>query len=300
MSAHGSGKRIIIKHADHGGHDEEHGGQWKVAYADFVTAMMAFFLIMWLLSITTESQRAGIAKYFTTTTIFNMKTGDGVLDGGRAVLDGSDAKTEKLTSSREDGGLDSPKEGGPTEAQDDPMAMISDRTERQRFEAVKAEFERMLREGALKDLSENLKIEMTPEGLRIQIFDRDGVPMFAPGAIEPTPRLARILNVIGGVLATVRNSVIVSGHTDAQPFSRGNYSNWELSTDRANATRRVLESNGVAGGRMLKVEGRAATDLLIPDPATDPRNRRIAITILRSDVETAMRSNSRRPTNARP
>jgi chemotaxis protein MotB len=288
MSANGHKRRIVIKRAASHDHDE-HGGQWKVAYADFVTAMMAFFLIMWLLSITTESQRAGIAKYFTTTTIFNMHTGDGMLDGGKSVMDGSDAKNEQLTPSREDGGLDSPKEGAPSDPQDDPMAMFTDRTERQRFEAVKAELERMVHEGALKEVADNLKIEMTPEGLRIQIFDRDGTPMFAPGATEPTPRLARILGVIGNLLSTVQNSVILSGHTDNQPLQRGTYSNWELSSDRANSSRRVLEASGVAPSRMLKVEGRASTDPLLPTAPADPRNRRIAVTLLRSDVDMTMR-----------
>ncbi len=160
---------------------------------------------------------------------------------------------------------------------------------------MKAELERMVREGSLKDVSDNLKIEMTPEGLRIQIFDRDGAAMFTPGGTEPTPRLSRILGVIGNVLSTVRNSVILTGHTDNQPLQRGIYSNWELSSDRANAARRMLESNGVAGARMLKVEGRAATDPLLPAAPTDARNRRIAVTILRSDVDSTLKSAPRPP-----
>jgi chemotaxis protein MotB len=216
-----------------------------------------------------------------------MNTGDGVLDGGKSVMEGADTKTEKLTSSREDGGVDSNKEGSPTDANNDDasMASIRDRTERQRFEAVKAEFERMVRQGELHGFADNLKVEMTPEGLRIQIFDRDGQPMFNPGAIEPTPRLAAILGVIGSVLATVNNGVIITGHTDGQMLSRPGYSNWELSSDRANAARRVLEGKGVASARMVKVEGRAATDLLMRENPADPRNRRIAVTLLKSDVE---------------
>ena len=143
----------------------------------------------------------------------------------------------------------------------------------------------MMRQGELRDLADNLSIDMTPEGLRIQIFDRDGEAMFAPGGVEPTPRLARILTVISQVLQTVQNRVILSGHTDGQALQRASYTNWELSTDRANAVRRALESDGLTSSRFLRIEGRAATDLLLPQTPNDPRNRRIAVTVLRTDAE---------------
>jgi len=162
---------------------------------------------------------------------------------------------------------------------------LHDRLERQRFEALKAELERMMKQGELRDLADNLSIEMTPDGLRIQIFDRDGEAMFAPGGIEPTPRLARILSVISQVLVTVQNKVIIAGHTDGQMMQKGQYSNWELSTDRANATRRQLEADGLPSMRFVRIEGRAATDLLLPQAPTDPRNRRIAVTVLRGELE---------------
>lgn len=263
MSA--DGPRIIVKRHAHAEHDE-HGGQWKVAYADFVTALMAFFLIMWLLSSTTDAQRAGIAKYFSSSSL-TANAGGGILDGGRGVLDGggasqSDAETSAAASS-------------PQAQQDE------DRTERQRFESVKAEVERMMQGGALQETAGNLRLELTAEGLRISIFDRDGSAMFAPGTAEPTPRLAQILGIIAQVIAPLPNAVTITGHTDAQALRRGGYSNWELSADRANAARRALVADGLPPGRMQRIEGRAATDPLVPDAPADPRNRRIAITLLR-------------------
>jgi chemotaxis protein MotB len=285
MSAISNEKRLIIVKR-HAAHDEEHGGQWKVAYADFVTAMMAFFLIMWLLSSTTQSERAAIAKYFTTTSIFELMAGNGVMNGGQSVMNGAEARADRLTPRSRDSSAHSRQDNGDKAAEAPETAR--DRIERQRFEALKAELERLMQKGELRPLADNLAIEMTPEGLRIQIFDRDGEPMFASGEATPTPRLAAILGVIAGVLATVQNAVILTGHTDAQAMQRGAYSNWELSADRANATRRQLEADGLGATRILSVEGRAARDPLLPASPFAARNRRIAVTVLRSAVE-AMR-----------
>ena len=268
--------------------DAGHGGQWKVAYADFVTAMMAFFLIMWLVSSATETQRAVIAKYFSTTSLFDLPAGNGVLNGGKSMLDSAPQKVERLSPSGKGGTLRARKDDAGAAAAKSPATdehAIRDRFERQRFEALKAELEHMMKQGELRDLADNLSIEMTPDGLRIQIFDRDGEAMFAPGGIDPTPRLARILAVIGQVLATVQNKVIIAGHTDGQTMQRGQYTNWELSTDRANATRRQLEADGLPTGRFVRIEGLAATDPLLPQAPADPRNRRIAVTVLRGDLQ---------------
>jgi chemotaxis protein MotB len=253
--------------------------------------MMAFFLLMWLVSSATETQRAVIAKYFTTTSIFNLPKGNGVLDGGKAVMAGAEAKTERLTPSGM-GGLQAQPVAAKRDTDTDPSATMM---ERQRFEAIKAELEKMANEGELKGVADNLAVDLTPEGLRIQIFDRDGEPMFASGDADPTPRLARILDVISEVLQTVKNGVIISGHTDSQVLKRGTYSNWELSSDRANSVRRRLETDGLATNRVLRVEGRAATDPLLPLEPLDPRNRRIAITVLRSQVESQMRQQATPP-----
>lgn len=296
MSAPNDQKRpIIVKR--HAAHDDEHGGQWKVAYADFVTAMMAFFLIMWLLASASQSERVIIAKYFTSSSLFDMPAGNGVLEGGKSVMQGIDAKPQRGQPDPRDkaGKGDKPAEAvtdkAPEKAADKPQArpdtatLARDRAEHQRFEAIKAELERMMVSGELQNAANNLEVAMTPDGLRIQIFDRDGEPMFAPGGSEPLPRLKMILGVIGQVLSTVRNNVILSGHTDSQPLRKQGYSNWELSADRANAVRRSLESGGLAQGRVVRVEGRASADPLLPQTPADPRNRRIAVTILRGEPD---------------
>lgn len=294
-------KRPIIVKKHHAPHDDDHGGQWKIAYADFVTAMMAFFLVMWLLSSTTEAQRDGIAQFFNASSIVSLPAGNGVLNGGPSVMTAGEARTDPLTPTN-DGGSRPDSDGGESanngEAAQAAAARqdggLRDPIDRQRLEAMKAEIERQLGPdgGALHDFAQNLRIEMTPEGLRLQIFDRDGAPMFAPGATEPTPRLSRILEVLGGVLATVPNAVVLAGHTDGQSFSRGAYGNWELSADRANSARRVLERQGVQPARMYRVEGKASVEPLLPEAPADPRNRRIAITVMRADAvaQTARRA----------
>jgi chemotaxis protein MotB len=277
---------IIVK--KQAGHHDDHGGQWKVAYADFVTAMMAFFLIMWLLASSTSNEREVIAKYFSSTSLFDLPSGNGVLNGGRSVMEGTDSRPYRGAPSNRDAKVGAEKDKDAKAAE--PAAAARERAERQRFEALKAEIERLMADGALKSAASNVDIAMTADGLRIQIFDRDGQPMFAPGASDPLPRLRQILDVIGEVLSTVRNNVILSGHTDAQPMPRDSYSNWELSADRANAVRRTLESGSLARGRIIRVEGRAAVDPLLPEAPLDPRNRRIAITILRGDIDAKMHS----------
>ncbi len=270
---------IIIKRIT--AHDDGHGGQWKVAYADFVTAMMAFFLIMWLLSSTTSNDREVIAKYFLSTSIFDLPAGTGVLNGGPSVMDGAEPKPVRTVPIVKDAKPDQRKD---TQS-GDSASQSRDRTERQRFEALKANLDQMMVSGELKAESSNMDVATTPDGVRIQIFDRDGEPMFSPGGSEPLPRLKAILDVVAQVLGTVQNSIILSGHTDGHALQRGTYSNWELSADRANAVRRTLEATGLASGRIIQVEGRAATDPLLPQTPLDPRNRRIAITILRSDID---------------
>jgi chemotaxis protein MotB len=278
MSGSVNAKRPIIVRRRKEEH-EAHGGQWKVAYADFVTAMMAFFLIMWLLSVTNEKERASIAKYFTTPSVFDLPAGNGVLTGGKSVMGGSEGTTQALVQ---------PKPRNAEAMAVQPSAKQGDaghdRIDQQRFEALRAELARLMADGMLKTLASNMLVETTPLGLRLQIFDNDGKAMFSPGSLQPTPRLTAILAVVAQVLATVRNPVIITGHTDAQPLDRPNFSNWELSAGRANATRRELEADGLPAERFQMIEGRAATDPLLPATPLDPRNRRIAVTILRSDV----------------
>jgi chemotaxis protein MotB len=299
VSADHTNTRIIVKHGHGGHHDDEHGGQWKIAYADFVTAMMAFFLIMWLLNITSDEVKTGIANYFNSTGMVGLPAGNGMLQGGSSVINGGDAPLEQATESAE-GGLQSEAEGGipiPEQQPQEASASTASRSqiERQRFEAMKAEFERMLnaRDGELREFAQNVIVEVTHDGLRLQLTDNTGKPLFNPGSAEPTPALARIIAVVGQAISTLPNALILAGHTDATPLGRPNYTNWELSADRANHARRVLERSGVQAGRIFRIDGSAATEPLLAGAPNDPRNRRISLTIMRTDIVEAMKAAAR-------
>ena len=283
------GKRaapIIVRKRVHGAHDGHHGGAWKVAYADFVTAMMAFFLLMWLVGATTEDQRKGIADYFAARVPISPESagGDGVLEGGFMPRT-SEPNFRLGDRDRDDVSLAA---GAPrTEHPDAARARDlrhDDRIERQRFETIQSEILRRLEASqALRHLAGNLLFEITPEGLRIQIFDRAGADMFPLGSAVPRPHTEAILKVVADIVGAVQNGIVVTGHTDARPFVGGGpYGNWDLSSDRANAARRALAAGGVATERFRRIEGRAALEPLIEDDPSDARNRRIAITLLRT------------------
>lgn len=276
---------VIVRrrvHASHGGH---HGGAWKVAYADFVTAMMAFFLLMWLLGATTEDQRKGIADYFATKIPISPVSagGDGVLDGGFVPRP---AEREFRLGDRDVDGVS--LAGGAPDPQDSSSATLqarhADLIERQRFETIQSEILRRIEQSEeLRDLSGNLLFEITPEGLRIQIYDRSGRAMFPSSSAIPHAHTVAILHMIAEIVGAVRNGIVVTGHTDGRPFAgSGTYGNWDLSADRANAARRVLTAGGVVPQRFRRIEGRAELDPLIAGAPDDPRNRRIAITLLRT------------------
>jgi chemotaxis protein MotB len=275
-------KIVVRRHAEHD-HDG-HSGQWKVAYADFVTAMMAFFMILWIVTTTTETQRAGIAKFFDSSATLDLHSGDNVLDsGGSLIPDWSRPTTSQALRPRH-AGAEGREEHVGESAPHGAVRRVEDRIEVQRLAAMKAEIERLVASGELKDAAGHMALALTPEGLRLQIFDRDAEPMFAAGDAEPTPRLKRILGVIAPILQSVPNRIAVTGHTDNAPLLRAGYSNWELSADRANATRRQFEADGLQPGRFFRVEGMADTDPLLAQAPEDARNRRVAITVLRNDA----------------
>ncbi len=300
MSSGGHEQRPIIVVKKHGAHDDDHGGHWKIAYADFVTAMMAFFLVMWLLSSVSEKQKLGIARYFSAASISDLRAGDGMMDGSRSALNGADSQMVPVSKSHE-GEADSGEEASAgreddaAHAKPATSASSDDRTEQQQFNAIKGELDQMTRQGELREMSQNISVQMTPDGLRVQIFDRDGQAMFAAGSAEPNRRLTMILDALMPVLASVRNEMIITGHTDNQKLSRPAYTNWELSADRANATRRYAETHGLMEGRIFKVEGRSASDPLLPQAPDDPRNRRIALTLLRNSVASQMHTAPQSP-----
>ncbi|WP_430475509.1 flagellar motor protein MotB [Thalassospira lucentensis] len=290
---------IVIKKIKKGGHGH-HGGAWKVAYADFVTAMMAFFLLLWLLSSATEEQLQGVSMYFTPETISQNDSGSGGLLGG--------------TSLAEEGSLRS-EFGSPTVSMDIPPVQSPDereairvaQMEEQEFNEAKEQLlEAIENSEELQGLEKNIRVEENDDGLRIQILDEDGTAMFPSGSSGMAEHTRLLLEKVASVVEKMPQDISIEGHTDAVPFSRNDgYSNWELSADRALATRRVLEELGLNTGRFAKVAGLSDTDPLLPEAPENESNRRISITLLRgtgerSELGTAPQNGEAGPANASP
>ena len=361
----GKGRGIIIKKEEviEGGH---HGGAWKVAYADFVTAMMAFFLLMWLLNATTEEQRRGLADYFTPTNVLSQgSSGNGRIFGGRTPYERGEMVSDRGAQSvvpgkaeqsndqddpeydqapnastrgaaedqrRPDGNQPDPgggqgerardlagrREAGggtsatasPTPAQalgqaqrlanagsgvntpappvlgrpidDAAMRAEMERRERESFDQAAEQIRDAVRnDPLLRELAAQIAIDQTPEGLRIQLLDEERTPMFASGSAVLHERARALLLKIAPVIAGMPERLSISGHTDATPFRGSDRSNWELSAERANATRRLLVESGVAENRLRSVTGNADRDPLLPADPFAAANRRIAIMVLR-------------------
>jgi chemotaxis protein MotB len=318
--------RKIKKGGDHGGH---HGGSWKVAYADFVTAMMAFFLLLWLLNATTEEQRTGISNYFAPGSVSKETSGAGGLLGGlnpnqkgalnstspinvtiplppapaapNSPVDQSDDADagRAATASNDDGqgaaGQTDAQKNGLTEAQksgltDKQKNQLTDKQKRQiaaqeqekEFKAAEQELRQAIQAvPELRALKDSLIIDRTPEGMRIQIVDQDKLEMFPLGSAQMYDYTRKLLAKVADIIKLTKNRISIAGHTDANPYTRGgSYGNWELSVDRANASRRALIDAGLPAERIARVVGKADTDLLLPDQPLSPRNRRISITLL--------------------
>jgi len=235
-------KRKVVKG---GGH---HGGAWKVAYADFVTAMMAFFLMMWLINATTEEQKGGIADYFSPDVPMSKRSavGDGMLSG------------ESIMTSED-------------------LADNADDTDFTQMQIALSE--QLNGDAEPGDLTQHLFIHMTDEGLVIEIVDLANRNLFDPGSAVPSLLLRKIVGAISPVIGTARNRIGVSGHTDSSQFANTRtYDNWELSSDRANVMRRLMKSSDVRPNRFVEVEGRADTEPLSSDENA-PENRRVSITL---------------------
>ena len=267
-----------------GGHAAAHGGAWKVAYADLVTAMMAFFLLMWLLGSTSSNTKAGIAGMFQDPNFFNTEKGkailevyeiqkSGILPGGQGMKDGGSG-----------GGSESNGTPPPTDtAADDPGEK-----ERQRMEDTAQTIEKAFTEDKLlQAFKDQISFEFTDEGLRIQIQDRAAQVLFDSGSAKLKPYTLSILKEIAQELGKLPNHVLIGGHTDASQYANKAYTNWELSADRANSARRVLEGAGLQPGQVQKVTGYASTVPLENHEPSDPQNRRISIVVLNSATEKA-------------
>ena len=265
-------KKIIVD--GHGGH---HGGAWKVAYADFVTAMMAFFLLMWLLGATTEKQRKGLADYFTPTLV-QLKMDS----AGSSGLFGGDSLTSKenypTTGGQGNLAITIPRDA--TGTRDVGGDDIKDR-DRQKFEKLKQTLEqKMDAEKAMRRLRRHIRFTETREGLRIDLIDEADFAMFAMGTDQLLPVAQTLLREVAKGINDVQNNVIVRGHTDGLPYAAGRtVNNWTLSSGRAEATRAFLSQSGVANSRFERIEGVADRDPFVPGNLYDPRNRRMSIVL---------------------
>ena len=274
---------IIVKRVKRGGH-APHGGAWKIAYADFVTAMMAFFLLMWLLGSTSEGDRKGIADYF------NSPLRISLLGGGSGSGDSSHViKGGGQDLSRSNGQV----KNGDIEAERRKLNLQAMKAERRRaelatLESLKQHVEDMLTSNAkLASMRSQIRLDMTDDGLRIQIVDDRNRPMFDSGSASVKPYMRELLAEIGKVLGEVPNRLTLEGHTDATPYSggEGGYSNWELSSDRANASRRELIAAGLPPERVLRVQGLASSSPMDEADRASPLNRRISITVMNREAE---------------
>ncbi len=273
---------IINKKVKKGGDHGHHGGAWKVAYADFVTAMMAFFLLLWLLSTTTVEQRSGIADYFTpTTSLRSGESGAGGILGGQTLSD-SGAKIGEGGTPSVVVELTPP---GSRDAKEKDIEELAAKREQESFEdALQALNKAITDSPELSDLKDNIQVDMTSEGMRIQIVDREGGALFRAGSAEMNARTQQLIGQIAKVVATLPNNISISGHTDSNPFSRGDYSNWELSSDRANASRRQLVSSGIDPTRIVQVVGKADQEPLVEEDPFLPENRRVSIVLRRTSA----------------
>ena len=279
---------IVIRRNKKGGHGH-HGGAWKIAYADFVTAMMAFFLLMWLLGSTTEGDKKGIADFFQSPLKVSMLGGSGSGDSSSVVKGGGKDLTRE-TGQVKEGDSNAKKSSYTLRALKEEQR----KAEKARLEQLKTKVEQVLAENPkLAALGGQIRLDMTKEGLRIQIVDEGNRPMFDSGSAVVKPYMHELLRELGNVLTEVPNRLTVEGHTDAQPFPGGDkgYSNWELSADRANASRRELVAGGLPEARMLRVQGLAASKLLDAKDPNSPLNRRISIIVMNRDAEDAVLKN---------
>jgi chemotaxis protein MotB len=265
---------IIVKKIIDGGHSGHHGGAWKVAYADFVTAMMAFFLLMWLLGATTEKQRKGLADYFTPTLV-QMKMDS----AGSSGLFGGDSLTSKenypTTGGQGNLAITIPRDAtGTRDVGGDDM---KDK-DRQKFEALKKAIETKLDQKALRKLRRHIRFTETAEGLRIDLIDEADFAMFKMGTDQLLPEARALISQVADVVKGVPNDLIVRGHTDSLPYSSGQtMNNWMLSSARAESTRALLSQDGIAPGRFLRIDGVADREPFVPGDRYDPRNRRMSV-----------------------
>jgi chemotaxis protein MotB len=301
---------VIIKRVKNHAH-AHHGGAWKIAYADFVTAMMAFFMLLWILGATNEDQRKGIADYFTPTVIQMQNSGgSNGLFGGRSVTapDGTASRPQSTgrrpitaagcdsKATRAGNGVGSEQASGANGQESGNSGKTAKPGEAEARAAARAQDDAALDKAAqrimakleadptLKGLKGQVRFVKTRDGLRIDMVERADFSMFSLGTSAPTSAAGELVQTVAHAIEDMPNALTVRGHTDALGFSGKNgVSNWSLSTARADSTRRLLMGAGIPGSRFRRIEGVADTDPYVKDKPTDPRNRRISVTLLYQD-----------------
>ncbi len=278
MATSGKLQPIIIKRIKKGGHGGHHGGAWKIAYADFVTAMMAFFLLMWLLGSTAQGDLEGIANYFQSPLKVALEGGSGSGDSSSLIKGGGPMLTRTNGNVRR-GEVESEKRTYNLQA----LRAEVQSEDTKRAQEIQVRLERAIEASpTLTGLKQQVRMEPSPDGLRVQIVDDQGRPMFNSGSARVNEHMRELLRSIGRVIHDVEGRIIVSGHTDASPYGGGErgYSNWELSSDRANASRRELVAGGLGEERMVRVLGMGSSVLYDETNPLAPMNRRISILVL--------------------
>jgi len=287
---------IVIKRIKKGEH-AHHGGAWKVAYADFVTAMMAFFLLMWLINTTTPEQKRGIADYFAPQSISQTLSGsggvlggkvmgrDGARAGGAASVFQNNSPTAQANNSHstQNGGSQGGASSDLAQGADGQAGQQSASNQNGEFaHAAEAIHQSIKDNPEIAALSHQVVIDQTPEGLRIQLVDEDGRPMFKPGSAEPMPYAKQLLQSIAKIVSRLPNRISISGHTEAKPFTgpKG-ITNWDLSAERANAGRAIMTAAGLDPDRIYQVAGKAGSEPLLPEDPNASANRRLSIVLMR-------------------
>ncbi|MDR7114786.1 flagellar motor protein MotB [Caulobacter sp. BE254] len=277
-----------VKKVVGGGH---HGGAWKVAYADFVTAMMAFFLLMWLLNVTSPEQKQGIADYFAPASISSTTSGSGGILGGTSLGDDgakADGKMSVVQQMAPEAPTQTDKDGQSSttasldSASEQALRDALAKKEQDSFASAAQSLRQSLQEmPELAELSKQIMIDQTPEGLRIQLIDQDGRSMFKENSREPNDRARILLRAVAKIINQLPNRITISGHTSASAAGKRSDSDWSLSAERADASRQVLRGAGVDEDRIYQVSGKANSEPLYADDPTLAGNRRISIVLLR-------------------
>ncbi|MFH0934475.1 MAG: flagellar motor protein MotB [Pseudomonadota bacterium] len=279
---------IVIKRIKKvaGGH---HGGAWKIAYADFVTAMMAFFLLMWLLGSTAKGDLEGIAEYFKTPLKVALMGGTGSGDSS-SIIKGGGQDLTRSEGQVKSGELPPEEKVISLKATRQEFLRLERIKELEKLKELKANIEKMIEADAkLKKFKDQILLDLTSEGLRVQIVDEKNRPMFQSGSADLESYTRDILQSIGKMLNDMPNKISLSGHTDAQPYvtKDGRYSNWELSADRGNASRREMIKGGLAEDKIVRVVGLSSAVLFDKEQPLNPINRRISIIVMNKKAEEA-------------